>query len=213
MLEQLLPERVVSVETRRELIDVELFPEEMRALGSAVEKRRREFITGRACARAALEQLGVAPAAIASGPSGEPLWPAGVVGSITHCRGYRACAVARQTHVPSLGIDVEPHEPLASGILAAVSSVRERRMLTRLRLDGCGDKLLFCAKEAVYKAWFPLTGRQLGFEDVDLSISSSDEAFRAQLLVPAPIVSGRRVTDFHGRWRFERDLVATAVAV
>jgi 4'-phosphopantetheinyl transferase EntD len=213
MIDELVPPSVATVETDTDLLDAELFPEEEESVGNAVDKRRREFVTGRACARRALERLGIAPAPIASGARGEPLWPPRVVGSITHCRGYRACAVAKTDDIASVGIDAEVHEPLPAGVLEAVASPRERAALHR---NGSGvhmDRLLFSAKEAVYKAWFPLTGRWLDFEDVDLSIDLDARTFRARLLVPGPVVGGSRLTDFRGRWSVEGDVLATAVAV
>jgi 4'-phosphopantetheinyl transferase EntD len=213
MIDELVPPSVATVETDTDLLDAELFPEEEESVGNAVDKRRREFAAGRACARRALERLGIAPAPIASGARGEPLWPRGVVGSITHCRGYRACAVAKTDDIASVGIDAEVHEPLPAGVLEAVASPRER---AALHPNGSGahmDRLLFSAKEAVYKAWFPLTGRWLDFEDVDLSIDLDARTFHARLLVPGPVVGGSRLTYFRGRWRAEGDVLATAVAV
>jgi 4'-phosphopantetheinyl transferase EntD len=212
MIDELLPRTVVTVETDTDLLDTELFPEETRSLGHAVEKRRREFVTGRACARRALQQLGIAPTAIASGERGEPLWPEGVVGSITHCSGYRACAVAKAEQLASVGIDAEVHEPLPHGILDQVASAGERRALPRAA-SLCSDRLLFSAKEAVYKAWFPLAESWLGFEDVNLSIDVPRRTFRARLLVSGPMVGDVRLTEFHGRWQVDDGVVATAVAV
>jgi 4'-phosphopantetheinyl transferase EntD len=213
VLAELLPDGLVAVETRADVIDFELFPEERSALGNAVEKRRREFTTGRACARSALERLGIPPVPIARGPRGAPVWPPGVIGSITHCDGYRACAAGRIGELRSVGIDAELHDELPEGVLAAISSARERRMLDGLHLDGHADRLLFSAKESVYKAWFPLTRRWLEFKDVDLSIAASDASFRARLLVPGPTVAGRRLTELHGRWRIEDDLIGAVVVV
>ena len=211
MIDRLLPPAVETVETTAEVLEVELFPEEREAMGRAVEKRRREFVTGRACARQALERLGLDPVPIGSGQRGEPLWPDGVVGSITHCRSYRACAVAPAERIASVGIDAEPHEPLPDGVLEQVASERERGALGANGVHM--DRLLFSAKEAIYKAWFPLAGRWLGFEDVHLSIDGAGETFAAELLVPGPRVNGSRLTGFSGRWCVEGDIVATAVVV
>ena len=75
----------------------------------------------RTCARIALGRLGLPPAPLLSGPKREPLWPDGVVGSITHCDGYRAVAVARADQLASIGIDAEPHAELPAGILARIA--------------------------------------------------------------------------------------------
>jgi 4'-phosphopantetheinyl transferase EntD len=212
VIERLVPDSVVVVSTREDLVDVDTFVEETRSLGQAVDKRQREFTTGRACARQALRRLGLEAVAIDSGAHGEPLWPTGVVGSITHCDGYRACAVARCEDVRALGIDAEPDEPLPDGVFEQVAFGREPALADR-EAGACLDRLLFSAKEAVYKAWFPLTGRWLGFDDVELAIDAGGGTFRAELLVPGPVVDGARLTEFRGRWCAENGVVATAVVV
>jgi 4'-phosphopantetheinyl transferase EntD len=219
VLERLVPDPVATAETRQDRLDVELFSAELQSLGPAAEKRRREFETGRACARLALGRLGTPVVAIPRGQRGEPRWPAGVVGSITHCLGYRACAVAWSAAVVALGIDAEPNAPLADGVLEKVAHGRELEHVGGRLPPTDGEsqvdlpRLLFSAKEAVYKAWFPLTGQWLGFEEVELSIDVAQAAFRARLLVEGPVVDGERLTEFAGRWAVEDDIVCTAVAI
>ncbi|HWH93638.1 MAG TPA: 4'-phosphopantetheinyl transferase superfamily protein [Baekduia sp.] len=219
MLERLVPSSVTVAETREDLLDIDLYPAEQEALGRAVEKRRRQFTTGRACARLALRRLGAPVVAIPSGPRGEPLWPAGVVGSITHCDGYRACAVARSEVVLALGIDAEPNGPLPDGVLEEVVHGRERDLVEgrppRMPDGEAVDlaRLVFSAKEAVYKAWFPLKRRWLGFEDAEVSVDPAVGAFRARLLVPGPIVGGTQLTEFAGRWTLQDGIICTAVVV
>jgi 4'-phosphopantetheinyl transferase EntD len=210
---RLLPGSVVVVSTREPCLGVELFPEERHSMGQAVDKRRREFMTGRACARQALQGLGFGPVAIPSGPHGEPVWPTGVVGSITHCQGYWGSAVARSADVRAVGIDAEPDEPLPEGVLEAVAFGRERSMVADMGAGVCLDRLLFSAKESVYKAWFPLTKRWLGFEDVELTIDLARTAFRARLLVPGPVVDGVPLNAFEGRWCAEDGVLTTATVV
>jgi 4'-phosphopantetheinyl transferase EntD len=215
VIEELLPRGVVAVDTREEWL-VELFPQERAALGQAVEKRRREFTTARACARRALAQLGLPPTPIATGGRGEPLWPAGVVGSITHCTGYRACAVARATEHAGVGIDAEPNEPLPEGVLGEIALAQERPMLAELaRADPTvhWDRLLFSAKEAVYKVWFPIARCWLGFEDADLAIDPAERIFYARLLRPWTGVNAHFPPVIEGRWLAREGLVMTAIAL
>ena len=103
----------------------------------AVDRRRAEFTTVRTCARIALGRLGLPPAPLLTGSKREPLWPAGVVGSITHCDGYRAAAVARASEVAAIGIDAEPHDPLPDGILDRVTLPAERAHLARPAGPAC----------------------------------------------------------------------------
>jgi 4'-phosphopantetheinyl transferase EntD len=221
LLAGLLPAPVAVAETFGDQPGAGLLGAEQAAVARAVPKRRREFTTGRACARAALAGLGLPPVPVPTGPHGAPGWPAGVVGSITHCAGYRAAAVARRADLASLGVDAEPDEPLPDGVLNQVSRPEERVWLAGPEAAApggpCWDRLLFCAKEAVYKAWFPLTGQWLGFGDAAIQLAA-DGTFRARLLVPGPVLpgpvpGGQRLAGFTGRWRSSHGLLLTAIAV
>jgi 4'-phosphopantetheinyl transferase EntD len=217
MIEEILPRTVAAVDTREDWLDIELFPQELVSLGRAVEKRRREFTTGRACARKALAQLGLPLAPILTGARGQPLWPEGVVGSITHCAGYRACALARAAAIAAIGIDAEPNGPLPDGVLSEIAGPRERARLAELQCADPAvhwDRLLFSAKEAVYKVWFPLAERWLGFEDAELEIDPAAGSFHARLLTPWPHGTGvRRPTSLQGRWLVREGLLLSAIAL
>lgn len=215
MLERILPEVAVVVSTRGER-EVDLFPVEREALGQAVELRRREFVTARACARDALGRLGIAPQPIASGSRGEPVWPDGVVGSITHCAGYRACAVASDRDLTTIGVDAEVGEPLPAGLIGDIALPEERRAIERLAGEDPSvswDRLLFSIKESIYKAWFPLARSWLGFEDASVDIDRERGTFSAHLLVPGPTLQGRHLDGFSGRWLAADGLVLSAIAV
>jgi 4'-phosphopantetheinyl transferase EntD len=215
VLERILPASVAVVTTHEDL-DGTLYPEEETVVGHAVEKRRREFATARACAREALARLGRPPQAILSGQRGEPLWPVGIVGSITHCDGYRACAVARAGDLATIGVDAEPNQPLPDGLLGDIALPEERVLLRDLSRQMPGthwDRLLFSIKESIYKAWFPLAERWLGFEDAVVSIDRLSGSFSAHLLVPGPLLGSRELRGFRGRWLAEDGLVLAAIAL
>jgi 4'-phosphopantetheinyl transferase EntD len=74
-------------------------------------------------------------------------------------------------------------------------------------------RVLFSAKESVYKAWFPLTRRWLGFEEACVSIDPADGSFTARLLVDGPVLGGRRLDVFAGSWLVRDGLIVTAVCV
>jgi 4'-phosphopantetheinyl transferase EntD len=215
----ILPSAVAVAEEFGDVPDVVLFPDEEAVIARAVDKRRREFSTGRACARAALAKLGMPPVPIVPGPRGAPQWPPGVVGSITHCAGYRASAVARDDEVVTIGLDAEPHDTLPAGVLGAVASDSEQARLAALaaaRPEVCWDRMLFSAKESVYKAWFPLTRRWLGFEEASVDIDPVAGTFTARLLLTSgggPVVNGAALTGFEGRWLVSNGLIATAIAI
>lgn len=221
LIEKILPATVASTEAFCDPPDAVLYPGEAEVISRAVDKRRREFRTVRHCARHALRQLGLPAAAVLPGERGEPQWPAGVVGSMTHCGGYRAAAVAHSCQLRALGIDAEPHEPLPAGVLEAISLSEERDRLSELATADratCWDRILFCAKETVYKAWFPLTRSWLGFEDaaVTIALGTADLAegtFSARLLVAGPTIAGAALTRLDGRWLRGDDLVITTIAL
>lgn len=166
-----------------------------------MKKRREEFVTGRACARDALRSLGISRVAIPVGPRGEPVWPLGVAGSITHCTGYACSVVARSLDVAGLGIDAEPNAPLPDGVLRVIARPSEiARVLSTARNpnDPYWDRLLFCAKEAAFKAWYPLTGEMLTFEDAEVELMPERKSFTVRVL-------GRedrpgKPNEFNGRW-------------
>lgn len=201
--------------------DLKPHPGEEHLIARAVEKRRRDFIGARYCARQALAQLGEPAVAIGKGGTGEPMFPRGVVGSLTHCEGYRAAALAHRLRFRSVGIDAEPHAALPDGVLDSVSLPRERAWLDTVR-PGTGlhlDRLLFCAKEATYKTWFPLTGRWLGFEDAHITFTVDDESaaggsgtFHTDLLIPGHVTDGGApLSSFDGRWLISDGLILTAI--
>ena len=215
MIESILPAEVVAVEAYDDPPEAVLLPEEEPVVAKAVDKRRREFTTVRHCARQAMARLGIPPAPILPGDKGAPTWPEGIVGSMTHCAGYRAAVLALDTDLRSVGIDAEPHVPLPDGVLDAVSLPEERAHLAALRSGGGDvhwDKLLFAAKESVYKAWFPLTRKWLGFSEARIEFDTAG-GFRAALLVPGPVVDGAEITGFTGRWTVDNGIVAAAIAV
>ena len=150
-------------------------------------------------ARAALDALGVAPAAIPADAARRPCWPDGVVGSITHCRDLAAAAVARATDLTALGIDAEPAQPLAPDVLDLVATTTERD-----RFDGPLDgTVVFCAKEAFYKCWSSAGGPLIDFDDVETTLHE-DGAF-----VVRPAAGGT----WRGRWAVTDGFVVTAAWV
>ncbi len=217
MIAGLLPSPVVAVEVFGDIPGEPPFPGEEKLIAGAAEVRRREFVTARRCARRALAGLGRPATAILSGPGREPRWPAGVVGSITHCLGYRAAAVARSADLAGLGIDAEPHGPLPAGVAEQVILPAEQEQLARLTATHPAfhwDRLLFSAKESVYKVWYPMTHRWLGFDEAHLSWDPAASVFRARILVDGRRTDGGTpLSELTGRFLVERDLVLTAVCV
>jgi 4'-phosphopantetheinyl transferase EntD len=204
MIERLVPGSACA-EMFSDAPETTMFATEAAAVASAVAERRREFATVRYCARMALRQIGAPAAPILPDADRAPRWPVGVVGSMTHCPGYRAAAVARSVELRGLGIDAEPHAAVPDEALDLVLRDEERARLLAVREADPGlhwDRILFCAKEAVYKAWFPLTRRWLDFADVSVTVRP-DGTFRADV----------EAHDLSGRWTVGRGLVVAATSL
>ncbi|MCW9033351.1 MAG: 4'-phosphopantetheinyl transferase superfamily protein [Rhodospirillales bacterium] len=213
MIEGILPEEVVSIHKYGDDTSAVLLPEEAALINKAIDSRKREFATGRACARKALRNLGLPSTPILQGPKREPLWPPGVVGSITHCEGYCAAAVARRQDILAVAIDAEPHDALPPGVLDRVCQEEEQVWMTNAPEGIHWDRLIFSAKESVYKAWFPLTGRWLGFEDVLVSFELVTMTFHARLLVTPRRVANQDLCAFNGHYLVRNGLVVTAITL
>ncbi len=198
-----------------------LLDAEAAALGQVCATRRADFALGRACAHRAISALGLPVSPLLPGPGGSPRWPDGAVGSLTHGGRYCAGAVARRRTYLGLGIDAEDHEALPPRVRARVTLPAERAWLRAAPAGVHWDRILFSAKESVYKAWHPLTGRWLGFRDATTSWTVEAVrpggyacgAFRALLLVRPPSVDGCRLTELRGRFVVDDEVVLTAVTV
>ena len=188
----------------------DLHPDERNEVSAAVDVRKGEFGDARWCAHQALRELGVESAgAILRGERGMPLWPEGFTGSLTHTDGLRAAVAASTRHVHSMGLDAEPAEPLPDGVLRSIASDSEISMVQRLQADGYtwADRLLFCAKEATYKCWYPMTRRWLDFDEAEIELRT-DGSFTSRLLArPAPVPL------FEGRWVERCGYVVTSTYV
>ncbi|GAA4741041.1 4'-phosphopantetheinyl transferase family protein [Gordonia alkaliphila] len=230
MIELLFSRGVATAEAFGDPVDAVLLPGEESLVAQAVDKRRREFTTARHCGRQALGKLGIDPVPILRGERGTPLWPPNVVGSLTHCDGYRAAVAAYALAVRSLGIDAEPHAALPAGVLDHTSLPDEREVLARRSTDLHWDRLLFCAKEATYKAWFPLTGRWLGFADAHITFTRDEQVTTETGVGPESIVAAGTFTStilidgaatdggpplltLPGRWLISDGLILTAIAL
>lgn len=211
MIEELLPSGVASVESWGNTASAFLLPEECAQLGNAIESRMREFTTARSCARQALGKLHFPPAPILRGSRGEPIWPPGVIGSITHCTGYRAAAVALQTDHAAIGIDAEVHDPLPPEVLQSICVAEEIAWLRAASRQIHWDRVLFSAKESVYKAWFPLTKLWLDFEQVVVTIESAENTFRVRPLEGVPEEFASALRQFSGRFLVRNGVILTAV--
>lgn len=191
-----------------------LFDEEAAAVMRAVAARQREFAHGRACARAALIDLGRAPAPIPVARDRSPVWPSGIVGSIAHCAGFVGAVVAPADELEAIGFDVEPAVPLAADLVPLICTPSEVEWMRTAPAAPAADwgTVLFSAKESLHKCIAPRSNVMLDFREVAVSVFPSQGAFSARPLVGgAPTLP--RFERIVGRFVVTPAFVATAAFI
>lgn len=155
-----------------------LLPEEEPALARAVTKRKLEFTSGRVAARRAMRELNLPPDPIPMADDRSPVWPAGIVGSITHCNDICIAVVARSNSRHSIGIDIEANTPLDPALEQIVCVSSERAWLDTQPIERRAylAKEIFCAKESIYKALYPLTRQIIGFDALEVELPLRQES-------------------------------------
>jgi 4'-phosphopantetheinyl transferase EntD len=172
-----------------------LFPEEESAIRGAVAIRRREFAAGRYFARQALLELGHAPCSIPVRPSRAPDWPSGFVGTISHTRSLCIAATAYSSNLTGIGIDIEERTALSRHLVPMVCRPGELADWCRIERMISADmpKLVFVAKEAFYKLYFPLAETFIDFQEVEIVVDPVAFTFQARLIAARlPSFAGRR---------------------
>ena len=212
-LADILPAPIVYRGGHISALQKPLHPLETPFIENAVERRVREFTAGRTCARSALASLGHMNVPILVGSRREPLWPAGIVGSISHAAGYCMAAVCTRTHFAGLGVDLEHATPLADSLVALVCTPRERAWAERQpgNMTGLLGKFMFSAKESVFKGLFPLFGEELEFDEVELDLDLHQGRFTAH--VSRFSLNADADVEVHGRLTCSSQLVMTAAVM
>jgi 4'-phosphopantetheinyl transferase EntD len=197
VIEHILPPEIIWSERVGSINTAPLLEPEAAALGDVVDRRRKDFAMGRECAHEALRAFGLNSEPILIGEGGEPIWPHGFVGSITHTREYVAAVVGRLADFQNIGIDAEIHRPMREGTLELIASDDERSMIQELPRGTCWDMVLFSIKESIYKAEYPL-GQRLGWSDI-----------RVAILPDTHVVNVLKPKKAEARYFVQNDLVLT----
>lgn len=189
------------------------FSEEEACVMGANAFRRQEFLAGRSCAREAMSKLGLPPLPILAGEKRGPVWPSGIVGSISHTREQCVAAVALEGERRSIGLDMEQHKRLKPNLWRLVLTEKESGWIKSIpepeRISIAA--LIFSAKEAFYKYQFPLTQVWLGFQDVEIDISFDDSTFSLKMLKDTGPEFARGDC-IKGRFSFYEDYVLTGIS-
>lgn len=192
-----------------------LHPDETRMLEGCVEKRQREILAGRRCVRRALAQLGIVDFPLLAGPDRAPVWPKAVVGSLTHTDGcvggYCGAVVAESRRFAGIGIDAEPRLPLPGELWDLILDPEEKRQALQSPSPGVHARLVFSAKEATYKAIYPMVRRVLDFCEIHVEVQPGEGRFVAQVLGSVPAL--QEDTKLVGRVGVDDELIVTTLAL
>ncbi len=174
---------------------------------ACLDDEQARFERGRACARLALERLGGPAVQVGVGQDGEPLWPEGWVGSISHASAFSVAAVARLVDARALGVDVEPDLEVSPAFARRVCSDAELARIGELgsRPEELA-RVVFSAKETVHKLQFPLTREGAGLRRIQVLLE--DQRFVATFTESLPPFHAGQV--LHGRWRRHAGVIGTA---
>jgi len=212
IISSLFPDSVLTAEGVPGEIEGELFPEELAIISAAIEKRQKEFSSGRLCARALLEQLGFENFPLLAGDKREPLWPQGICGSITHSDGYCAAAISKTDKIKSIGLDAEVFSRFKENLLEQICLPSEIMVMNELSDDDFQKRfgLLFSAKEAFYKAQYPLTKIWLNFHDVSITVSGDEFSLQLMSDISGPF---KQNDEFKGRFHFDEKYVYAGLVI
>lgn len=189
-----------------EMWDGAPYPEEAVYVQRSVQKRKREFAAGRLCMREALKRLGIARFPLLVAANRAPIWPKGIVGSISHCDGCCGAVVANEERVAGIGFDVESALPLSDHLLPVFCTRDELAWLSdHNRPNVPYGNIIFSAKESVYKGACS-AGDELEFHDIRIGLNPHMQTFTATFANDtAPCHS------LHGHYFFNERFVYTGV--
>jgi 4'-phosphopantetheinyl transferase EntD len=205
---------VVAAELQGNASHELLTTDELGFISHCSPKRIEDFSAGRACAHRALTELGISGFSLLSASDRAPIWPPGVVGSITHTKGFRAAVVAPERGLCSLGLDCEGSGAVDEELWSRICAPPELERLAALDSVTAQHQaaLIFASKEAFYKCQYPLTKAWVGFEDVVIDVDSANAAFRVKPQKPLPLNSDW-VQTFPGHFLFRDQWVIAGIAV
>ena len=197
--------------------DFLLHPEEEKISASfGSSKRRAEFSLGRYCAHRALSKFELESVPILrTAETREPYWPASVRGSITHSEGFAAAAVGMTKDVSGIGIDLESLSRVVDfNIRRHVCVEKEREFMESLTAEQANRylRIIFSAKESIFKCFFPISQTYLSFQDAAIIIDEKKFEFS---FVLSKACSGITSAGFQhsGRFSIKDDLLLTSVYI
>jgi 4'-phosphopantetheinyl transferase EntD len=210
-LSDLLPPGIHCVLSFDPPEDIQLLATEAESAGTMGTKRLREFSHGRDCAHQALGKLGYPQCPVPVDEHRAPVWPDTVVGSISHAGDAAAAVAAHKSEYRGLGIDLEPREPLEETLLKMICRPEELQLLDGRTNKLYFAKIIFSAKETVYKCVWPTIRRFVDFQEIEIQIDFEARSFHA--LAHSGQLPDDLINNIHGRYTESNALVISAAYV
>jgi len=217
LLTSLFPRGVVAMETRIPGDPATLSIAEAEQVRRAKPKRAGEFAAGRLCARRALEQVGHPGWDLLVNHDRTPIWPGGIVGSISHTTGFCGAVVGERHSFGAIGFDVEISSRVSSDLYGQFCTADELKLLSALprSIANLQATLLFSAKEAFYKCQYPVTGQWLDFQDIAVVFVAETSQKGSFTISPCRtlVLEESYLSPWRGRFAFSEAFVVAGIAL
>ncbi len=158
-----------------------MLPEEIELTAHANIKRQIEFSTGRFCAHEALPAKFLKTPIIHDSKKC-PIWPPGYCGSITHTDSHACTVIAPTDKWLSIGIDLESiPRVISTNAYRWITNTDERKWVKNCKNRDFQSKLIFSAKESIFKLIYPLTKRFFSFDAISINKPETHNSFTANI--------------------------------
>ncbi|MFV1982154.1 MAG: 4'-phosphopantetheinyl transferase [Thiohalomonadales bacterium] len=213
MINTLIPDNIACEIVYENISPSEVYSAERLIIMKASLNRKQEFLRGRNCAHQAIKKLNYAnQKPILIGKNREPVWPPGLIGSITHCNGYCAAVVAKLNDITGVGIDAELNTNLKKTIISKTQTdseiIRNSELLSENNI--CINKLVFSAKESVFKFIHPFIMKYINFKDIEICVDLKTRTFSTSFL-KSDLYSRFKNSNLIGKFDFNNKHIVTCI--
>jgi 4'-phosphopantetheinyl transferase EntD len=194
----LVPEQTVIDVSLVTPCGFELHPDERALTGKMAAKRLADFRASRYVASNALSQLGHSDFAILINQQRGPIWPPGIIGSLSHCSEIAVAVAIDDRSIASIGIDVEAYYEMEENLRKLICSEQEMKHLRSIGQPELMSKIVFSIKEAIYKCLNPLIQQWIDFKDVSIVLDKNKQTYVANL--NSELTARLGCSTISGRW-------------
>ena len=173
------------------------------------DKRKKEYLKSRELAHSLFSEIGISDFILLNDDKRAPIWPSGIVGSISHSSGFAIVAISKDHK--SIGIDLEKimsderSEKLKDQFLT-----EEEIKINQLDFN-LFSTIVFSAKESLFKLIYPLCREYFGFHSAKIR-EITDSGFSIELKSQSTSVSKFNGL-YQGKWQKLDDIILTSLVI